>query len=380
MKTFKTIYTVTALAVAVISAGMIGCGSGSSDGDVSLSLTDSASDQYKAAYVTVDKVQVHSEAMEGDTWKTIFIPQKTYDLLALANGVRESLGIVALSAGHYTQMRLVLGDTPDNGVNILSQSHPFANYVIDANDAYHELKVPSGSQTGVKIVQGFDVNANETTELILDFNVSASVVIAGSSGQYLLKPTIEVLTTTDFAILSGKVTAAADGSALTGALVTAQTFDGAAADARDQVEIESGTVSTDGGAYALFLRPSSYNVVAYKTGYSPAVNAVTLVAGTTSTSDFALAAATMGTVTGTVTISGADSETFATLSFRQSVMVAGSLQTIEVTPLNVASGGNYSISLPSGSYTLVSSSANQTTQTSTLTVVGGASTLVDVTF
>lgn len=379
MDTIKGLRWAWLVAMALMLGSLYGCGS-ASQGQVLMSLTDAATDQYHGVYVTIDKVQVHQSGDSENSWLTILTPQKTYNLLALANGVRESLGIVSVASGSYTQLRLVLGNDPDNGINILSQSHPFANYVIDTDNAYHELKVPSGHQTGVKIVQGFDINAHETTELILDFNAAASVVIAGSSGQYLLKPTIKILTTTEYAILSGTITAAADGAVVAGALVTAQIFDSAAADVRDQVSVESGTVSDDTGLYALFLVPSSYNIVAYKAGFAPSASPVTLAAGSTATLDFALVAATMGTVSGTVTISGADSETFATLSFRQGMTISGGLQFIEVMSINVGSGGSYSISLPEGTYTVVSSSANQATQTSTLVVTGNASTTLNVSF
>ena len=61
------------------------------------------------------------------------------------------------------------------------------NYVILEDDSVHELKVPSGYQSGVKIVKGFTINENGTTEIILDFDAMSSVVEAGNSGQWLLK-------------------------------------------------------------------------------------------------------------------------------------------------------------------------------------------------
>lgn len=380
MKVTQLLWQVPALLIALIVGGVTGCGSGSS-GQASVAVADASSDQYNAIYVTIDKIQVHASAdAEESGWVTLFTPRKTINLLSLINGVREELGVVSLAAGHYTQMRLVIGSEADTGINTLSQSHPFANYVIDTSNAYHELKVPSGHQTGVKIVQGFDINANETTELILDFNAAASVVIAGSSGNYLLKPTIKVLETADYAILSGRVTAAADGSAIAGALVTAQTYNASAADLKDQVTVESGTISADTGFYALFLAPSTYNAVAFKVGFTPSASATTLAAGTTTTLDFSLTAASSGTATGSVTISGAGSETFATLSFRQDATVSGSASVIEVASLNVASGGTYSLSLPVGTYTVISSSAGQTTQSATLVITASASTTLNVSF
>jgi hypothetical protein len=122
-------------------------------------------------------------------------------------------------------MRLIIGRVPDNGLNILDEPHPYANYVIDSEDHRHQLFVPSGEQTGIKIVHGFTISQDETTELILDFNVSESVVIAGKSGKWLLKPTIKVLDGQDHAVISGQVRDAQSGSGLEGILISAQVYD-----------------------------------------------------------------------------------------------------------------------------------------------------------
>jgi hypothetical protein len=193
----------------VLLIGLIGCGSSGNMGQLSLSLTDAATDQYQAVYVTINDVAVQAANDSADAWTTIATPNKTLNLLALVNGVREHLGLATLAAGHYSQLRLIIGTEADSGVNILSEAHPFANYVIDTSNQYHELKIPSGVQTGIKIVQGFDINENGTTELILDFSASRSVVVAGRSGKYLLKPPIQMLSTSLASIVSGSVTKAA---------------------------------------------------------------------------------------------------------------------------------------------------------------------------
>ena len=172
-------------------------GGGSSDsggtGDLSVSLTDSAG-SYKAVYITVESLEVHTGGNDNNknNWQTIEMVKDTINLCELTNGVFEELGSIGLDEGHYTQMRLHLSETPEDELNILSQTHPYANYVILEDDTIHELKIPSGFQTGVKIVRGFAINANATTELILDFDAMKSVVEAGNSGKWLLKPTIKV--------------------------------------------------------------------------------------------------------------------------------------------------------------------------------------------
>ena len=132
------------LGIFMTACGGGGGTSGGGSGTLTTMLTDSATAEYKAVYVTVASVQVHSA---GGQWETVATPNKTYNLLDLVNGVRETLGVDTLAAGHYTQMRIIMGETPDSSLNILSTLHPFANYVIDPGDVVHELKVPSGNQT-----------------------------------------------------------------------------------------------------------------------------------------------------------------------------------------------------------------------------------------
>ena len=362
-------FTTLKLMLLSLGAGLLlaacGGGSGPAQGTLSMALTDASTDAYRAVYVTISRVEVHAD---GGDWQTVASPDQTYNLLDLVNGVRAGLGIATLNAGHYTQMRLVLGATPDTGINLFSQPHPFANYVVDQNDAVHELTVPSGMTTGLKIVNGFDINAGQTTELILDFDAMSSVVIAGSSGKYQLKPTVKVLDTADGAIVSGVVSeAGADPAVLLGgALVTAQVADPAAADAKDQVAIEGGTLSAADGAYALFLAAGDYNLVAVADGYLPACSVASLATADQLGVDFALdpLATDPGSLTGSVSIAGASADQVVTVDVRQEVTCAGAVAPamITVKSLNVANGGTFEIFLPSGDYQVVASTSGQTTQ------------------
>lgn len=372
--TFKLFLCFLFFLTLLACGGGDGGGSSLGTGTLSVSLIDSTLERCKAVYVTIDKVLVHASG----GWRELETrnPHKTHDLLELQNGVREELGIVELTEGYYTQMRLIIGDTPDGG-------HPFANYIIDEDDQYHELKIPSGYQSGIKIVHGITIRSGENTELFLDFCASNSIVTPGHDGEWLLKPTIKVINTDNYSVISGTVTDgdAGDGSTLDGVFVSAQ-LQGFIREDTDVVQAV--TVNKESGDYAIFLRPGTYNVVAYKDGYSAVCREVKAdPADDYPNVDFPLQSLpdvpdALGTVSGTVHIEEGISKSHVTLSFRQTGECNG--YDIEVKSLNVAQGGIYSIYLPEGSYYLTASTVDGVTEVyNSITVTAGPETTQNVT-
>lgn len=377
------------LIVAPLLTLLLGCGSGdntnsptadisSGTGTLSVGMTDASTDQYQAVYVTIKEVQAHMSVDSESSWNTVGSPNKTYNLLELVNNTRESLGIALLNSGHYSQMRLILGATPDNSINILSKAHPFANYVIDLAGVEHELKVPSGMQSGIKIAHEFDINVNSTTEIILDFDASASVVVAGKSGKYILKPTIKVLTISESSIINGVVRRSSNDSDLANAMVLAQIFDESELDAKNRITVQASTITDDTGHFSLFLSPGTYNLVFYKHDFLPVVTRITVASAETATANASLNVASTGTIFGTVDINGSDSESYVTLSFRQTIMIDGINEEIELFSLNIADGGSYSATVPSGNLTVVSSSSGKTTQVDDVIINAGLNTSLNI--
>jgi hypothetical protein len=260
MKILKaSVSIILALLMFVFTAcgGSGGSGTGGGTGTLSVSLADNTIRGCKAVYVTIDDVLVHAKGGWRSLKKTN--PHKTHNLLDLQNGVREELGIAELAAGYYNQMRLLIGDTPDAG-------HFAANYIIDDDDQAHELKIPSGYETGIKIVNGFTIRAGQTTELILDFWASDSIVMPGHNGEWLLKPTIKVLNTDNYSIVSGTVS-----PQMGQVLVSAQIYDpNPALPPADKVFVQASTLTEDDGSYSIFLLPGTYNIIAYIDDYAPA--------------------------------------------------------------------------------------------------------------
>jgi len=344
-------------------------------GTLSLGLIDAPFQDVKAVYVTVDEVLAHED---GGRWTTVADPDRTVNLLELVNGVRAQLGLTQLGAGRYTQLRMIIGLAPDDGLNLHAKKHPYANYVVDESDAYHPLKVPSGVQSGIKVVHGFTIQPGVITELVLDFDAARSVVKAGNSGKWLLKPRLKVLEIKAAALVGGLVTPVDRN----GARVTAQVFDPSAADPRDRVIVESGTTTDAGGLYTLFVSPDRYNLVARKAGHRTDCVTVDAARGGAFRENFALSGIASGFVTGQVVVGGADPEVHVTLSFRQSAICRKSTirQDIEVESVNVANTARYVQPLPIGSYRVVAWTSGRRTQERVVKVEAGKRTVVDFVF
>ena len=360
-------------------SGSGGGSDGGGTGTLSLALTDSSCSGYKAIYVTIDEVQVKKNigSSNGNSgWQVVATPMKTYNLLKLVNGATEVLGEDELTAGTYQQIRLIIGKTAESENNIKGEPHPFANYLVLNDDSYEDLKIPSGLQTGVKLIHTFSVDEDGYVELVLDFEACKSVVEAGS-GKYILKPTIKVIETENKFEVYGQVTDGETDAAITGALVSAQISDGFSA------SIIRSTLTSEGdgeeGWYSLLLSPNqTYNIVVYsdrKVGdpgsenlYSPACSEVTVPLSADLEQNFSLVKSEFGTISGDVMVNGVidpDDPPVVYISFF-SLLPCGY---VEVTSRSMSPDGagniSFSVDLPLGTYDVVASSQGFVPDTAT---------------
>lgn len=179
----------------LLLAGLAACGGGGSStsvadsGSLRMALTDAPACGYDSVNITVEKVRVHQSSSASDTdggWSEVVLaPARRIDLLKLTNGVLDELGQTALPTGKYTQLRMVLA--ANNGAN------PLANSVKPTGSTEVALKTPSGQQSGVKANIDIDIAAGKLADFVLDFDACKSIVTAGGSGQYLLKPVVSVV-------------------------------------------------------------------------------------------------------------------------------------------------------------------------------------------
>lgn len=176
------------LSSAVATATLVACGGGggnASTGTLQLAMTDSPGCGYDHVYVTVNKIRVHQSATADDStsgWQEVIVPTpQKIDLLGLTNGVLQELGSLPMPAGRYEQVRLVLSNaTLANSLVLSGTSNEIA------------LSTPSGQQSGYKLQAHFDVAANQVADMVLDFDACKSIVRAGNSGRFNLKPVVAV--------------------------------------------------------------------------------------------------------------------------------------------------------------------------------------------
>ena len=332
----------TAGAVLLCAGLLPACGGGESApnagpaglGSLRVALTDAPACGRDSVFVTVREVRIHKSvsAAENDPgWVVISLPApKRLDLLTLTNGALEELGQAPLETGRYTQMRLVLAAN--------SAAAPTANAVTLTGGAEVPLETPSAFQSGLKINVDIDVSAQQLADVVIDFDACRSVVTAGRSGRFLLKPVLSVTPR----YLSG-VRGSVEVVAASGAAVTLQSAGQVVkATAPDPVTGTFRLAPVAPGTYDLVLTaPSRATTV---------VTGVTVTANTlTDVSNAALAppVSASGAVRGKVTILPAPAVIDATVRVQQTLLTGG--PTVEVAGGAAdALTGDYAFNLPTG--------------------------------
>ena len=114
-----------------------------------------------------------------------------YNLLDFSNGLDTVLASFELPVGKISQIRLILGD----------------NNSLVVDDKTFDLKVPSGSESGLKLKVNETIEAGGDYHLVMDFDASRSVKENGN-GKYILKPVIRMFSKTESGAIKGSVTPA----------------------------------------------------------------------------------------------------------------------------------------------------------------------------
>jgi len=132
------------------------------------------------APVPADSVNIDIQAVRvnfnSDTmhWVDLNTVAGIYDLLGLQNGVDTLLAVGTVPLDTLKQIRFVLG----------------SNNSIVVNGVNYPLTIPSGSESGLKIIVNKRLNAT-LDSLVIDFDAALSVHQTGN-GEYMLRPVLRI--------------------------------------------------------------------------------------------------------------------------------------------------------------------------------------------
>ncbi|GAB4223939.1 MAG: hypothetical protein Kow009_15720 [Spirochaetales bacterium] len=256
----KRTYTKWIPYLTLLAAGILFTVSCSTSDDTSLlafKLTDAPDTSgITNVVVTISQIKVNESADaadgQGGSWKILELnPAKEVDLLTLANGVTENLGELEIAGGtQINQIRFVVDS---------------AKVSLDDGANYTTLTVPSNS---VKIVNAFQVPLSGSISIVLDFDVSSSIVKTGN-GQYILKPAIRSIVENEAGWITGTAPAGAtvyaykDGDYVDGTEpVTSSDRDGdGTPDPAFPNAYTSTVVKSDGTFKLAFLEAGTYDLV-----------------------------------------------------------------------------------------------------------------------
>jgi hypothetical protein len=189
----------------IVLLALAACGGGGSDsaaqpqfGRMSLRITDSPVTSAKRVVVQFTGLEIKPVgAAQPEVFD--FAPRQI-DLLALDGGGSEVLlADELLPAGEYESIRLKV-NAGRNG----------SDSFIELDDgSVHPLYIPSGNQTGLKLIRGFTIGAGSTHNFTIDFDLRKSVIYPPGLGEpYLLKPVLRMVNNLEVGTIEGTVATA----------------------------------------------------------------------------------------------------------------------------------------------------------------------------
>jgi len=166
------------LGLMLLPTAITGCDSSPSPAvsHIRVLLTDAPLGEILEAHVIIERVELIGS---GERVVLLADEAQPFDLLTLQDGVTAPLAELDIPDGTYHQLRVLV--------------HEEASVVLD-DGTVEVLKVPSGTQSGIKVpLPALEVN-EDVVELTIDFDVSASFVKRGKSGKgYIFKPVLKPL-------------------------------------------------------------------------------------------------------------------------------------------------------------------------------------------
>ena len=198
MKVTRKLLAVVGAAALIAGCGGGGGGSGTTEpatGLLSIAITDAPVDLVSVVNVQFTGVTLKPES--GDEIQIGFDAPKNFDLLTLTGGLTaELLSDTEVPTGKYNWVRLAVNAEFDT---------VFDSYAMTSMGEEFELRVPSGSQNGLKLVSGFTVTEIQSTHLVIDWDLRKALSDPIGQPGWHLRPALRVTDMALFGTLNGTV-------------------------------------------------------------------------------------------------------------------------------------------------------------------------------
>jgi hypothetical protein len=175
--------------------GLSACGGSDSTGaSMSLSVGDAPIDGAEKVVVAFTGVELVPNS--GNPVTVTFPSPKTIDLLNDSGTASAQLFSEPIPAGSYGQIRLM----------VVADGDPSNSYMILSDGSMHGLRVPSGSETGLKLISGFDVPISGVVDYTIDFDLRKAITCPpGQAPACILKPVERLVDNTTVGNIQGQV-------------------------------------------------------------------------------------------------------------------------------------------------------------------------------
>ena len=220
----------------------------------SLSDNESEDDEAAAAEEEEEEEETDDDENENDAFLTIFEGEKLLSLLDLRNGRTDLLADAEIPTGTYKQMRLIVTE----------------GFVRLTDEREFPLRVPSGSQTGIKLHFTFDIEADRETRLLLDIDLSrafkpspaGNIAECGDIREFKFQPSLgmRLIDLAEAGSIGATITNV-DGEPLAAVSVTA--YDG-------ETEVTTTSTESDGTFVLTGLEAGTYRIEFSASGYTDA--------------------------------------------------------------------------------------------------------------
>ena len=207
---------------ALLAVAITGCGGSGGDGAtaaatptgiLSLGVSDSPVHSAQRVCIEFNEVELKQSGNAQTTLVTFATPQKVDLLQFQGANAAPLLTNEVLPAGNYEWMRLginaVRSANGGAGETDPALCDGEASYIVMDDGTVNNLYVPSGENSGLKLVSGYTVPANDQVSLTLEFDLAKSITAPpGQSPDVKLRPTIRLVNNNEVGTLTGEVAAA----------------------------------------------------------------------------------------------------------------------------------------------------------------------------